>query len=114
MNGELQPFRRNNQIGQYSFLPYIIQSFTDADGTKAKVAFIGLTLPFNKAAYVSYTDVRRRLPNWRPFKDSADAIVAITHQSMEDDIQLAKDLPGLAGDPGGHEHDSTLCPKVGG
>ena len=114
VNGEAQPFRRNNQIGQYSFPPYIIQSCNDADGTKARIAFIGLTLPFNKAAYVSYTNVRQTATQWYDrLKDSADAIVAITHQSMEDDIQLAKDLPGLAAILGGHEHDQRYA-QVGG
>ena len=64
VNGEAQPFRRNNQNGQYSFPPYIIQSCNDADGTKARIAFIGLTLPFNKAAYVSYTDVHQTASLW--------------------------------------------------
>ena len=55
-----------------------------------------------------------RLPEWYDrLKDSADAIVAITHQSMEDDIQLAKDLPGLAAILGGHEHDQRYA-QVGG
>jgi 2',3'-cyclic-nucleotide 2'-phosphodiesterase (5'-nucleotidase family) len=32
-------------------------------------------------------------------------VVAITHQSMEDDIQLARQIPGLALIMGGHEHE---------
>ena len=38
-------------------------------------------------------------------KDSVDAVVALTHQLMQDDVQLARELPQLAAIIGGHEHD---------
>jgi 2',3'-cyclic-nucleotide 2'-phosphodiesterase (5'-nucleotidase family) len=38
-------------------------------------------------------------------KDSVDAVVAITHQSMDADELLAREVPGLAAIIGGHEHD---------
>ena len=38
------------------FPRYWIKTMTDGDGTVAKIGFIGITLPFNKADYVSYTD----------------------------------------------------------
>src|SRR5205823_2875332 len=37
-------------------------------------------------------------------KDSVDAVVAITHQAVGDDIAMAKALPNLAAVLGGHEH----------
>jgi len=90
-----------------------LMAVTDADGTTATIGFIGLTLPFNKASYVGYADpfaVADTLYN--RIKNSCDAVVAITHQSMEDDIALAKRLPGLAAIIGGHEHDMRYQ-KVG-
>jgi 2',3'-cyclic-nucleotide 2'-phosphodiesterase (5'-nucleotidase family) len=45
-------------------------------------------------------------------KDSVDAVVAITHQSIQDDETLAKEIPGLAAILGGHEHDQRFK-KVG-
>ena len=73
-----------------------IQTFTDKDGTTARIGFIGLTIPFNKAAYVSYTDVFAAAQKYYDqIKDSCDAVIAITHQALNDDIKLARQIPGL-------------------
>jgi 2',3'-cyclic-nucleotide 2'-phosphodiesterase (5'-nucleotidase family) len=78
----------------------------DADGTTARIGFIGVTIPFNKAPYVTYTDVFTAAQHaYDKIKDSCDAVVAITHQAMEDDIKLARQIPGLALIIGGHEHE---------
>jgi 5'-nucleotidase len=88
-------------------------TITDADGTKAKIGFIGLCLPFNKADYVSYTDaLSAAKEKYMRLKDSVDAVIAITHQSMQDDEILAKEIPGLTAILGGHEHDQRF-EKVG-
>lgn len=90
-----------------------ILSLKDADGTRAKIGFIGLTLPFNKADYVGYIEplsIAKQL--YASLKDSCDAVVAITHQSVEDDKKLAAEIPGLAAILGGHEHDMRF-EKVG-
>ena len=42
---------------------------------------------------------------YNQLKDSVDAVVAITHQSIEADQILAREIPGLAVILGGHEHD---------
>lgn len=85
----------------------------DADGTTAKIGFFGLVLPFNKADYVSYTDALSTAKEmYNQLKDSVDAVVAITHQSIQDDETLAKEIPGLAMILGGHEHDQRF-EKVG-
>ena len=78
----------------------------DADGTTARIGFIGLTIPFNKADYVTYTDplaTAKKL--YAQIRDSCDAVVAVTHQFIEDDVKLADAIPGLAVILGGHEHD---------
>ena len=95
----------------------IPQTFTlsvkDADGTTAKIGFIGLTLPYNKADYVSYADpLSTATKLYNQLKDSVDAIVALTHQFIDDDIEFAKQLPDLATILGGHEHDMRF-EKVG-
>lgn len=102
IKNNIEPFKKNGV-----FIPetYIL-NVRDADGTTAKIGFIGLTLPFNKADYVSYTNaftVAQKLYN--VLKDSVDAVVAITHQSIEEDKRLADEVPGLAVILGGHEHD---------
>ncbi len=81
----------------------------DADGTTAKIGFIGITLSSNPAEYVSYKDplsTAKQLYN--SLKDSVDAVVAITHQAVEDDIKLATQLPDLAAILGGHEHSGVF------
>lgn len=103
------PFTKNG----VAFPATYIRTFTDADGTTARIGFIGLTLPFNKAAFVSYTDVFASAQKYYDqLKDSCDAVIAVTHQALEDDIRLAKQLPGLALIIGGHEHERHYA-KIG-
>jgi 2',3'-cyclic-nucleotide 2'-phosphodiesterase (5'-nucleotidase family) len=85
----------------------------DTDGTTAKIGLIAVTLPFNKADFVSYTDpLQAAKEAYHSLKDSVDAVVAITHQSMEADELLAREVPGLAAIIGGHEHDQRFA-KIG-
>lgn len=85
----------------------------DADGTTAKIGFIGLVLPFNKADYVSYTETLSTAKTaFNQLKDSVDAVIAITHESIEEDEALARAIPGLAAILGGHEHDQHF-EKIG-
>ncbi len=107
------PFVKTNQTGSTSFPVSFIKTITDADGTIARIGFIGLTLPFNKAGYVSYTDIITSAKIlYDRLKDSADAVIAITHQPIEDDEKLAREIPGLALIMGGHEHDQHF-EKIG-
>lgn len=109
----VSPFVKNkNQIAE-PFPETFIMNVKDADGTEARVGFIGLTLPFNTAGYVSYTDVFASAQKaYDRIKDSCDAVVAITHQSMDDDVKLAKQIPGLTLIMGGHEHERHYA-KIG-
>ncbi|MFM6925694.1 MAG: bifunctional metallophosphatase/5'-nucleotidase [Ferruginibacter sp.] len=106
---DVVPFVKNG----IPFPETYIRTFTDADGTTARIGFIGLTLPFNKAPFVSYTDVFTAAQKfYDQLKDSCDAVVAITHQAMDDDIKLARQIPGLALIIGGHEHERHYA-KIG-
>ncbi|MEO6254407.1 MAG: bifunctional metallophosphatase/5'-nucleotidase [Ferruginibacter sp.] len=107
------PFVKQTPAGMQPFPETWIMDVKDADGTTARIGFIGITLPFNKAAYVSYTDVFAAASSaYNKIKDSCDAVVAVTHQSMEDDVELAKRLPGLVLIVGGHEHERHYA-KIG-
>lgn len=105
-NGEARPFEKQ-AVTNTPFPETLILSFKDADGTQARIGFIGITIPFNTADYVAYSEntlaTAEKLFN--RIRDSCDAIVAITHQKIEDDILLAQRLPELAIIVGGHEHD---------
>ncbi len=109
----LVPFENTAGHGIVPFPDVYVRIFTDKDGTSARIGFIGLTLPFNKAPYVSYTDVFEAAQKcYDHLKDKCDAVIAITHQSMEDDIKLARQIPGLAMIIGGHEHERHYA-KIG-
>ncbi len=87
---------------------YVLQ-VKDDDGTTAKIGIISATLPFNKAAYVAYTDALQTAQTlYLQIKDSVDAVVALTHQLIADDIRLAQAVPALAVIMGGHEHDQRF------
>lgn len=108
-NSGVSPFHyRNNTIPK----TYIL-NVKDADGTTATIGLFGVVLPFNKADYVSYTDPFEAAKQmYSQLKDSVDAVVAITHQSMEEDERLAREMPGLSAILGGHEHDGRFA-KIG-
>lgn len=106
----VQPFAK---AGGAPFPQTYIMQVSDADGTRAKIGLFAVTLPFNKAEYVSYTDpLQAAKEAYNSLKDSVDAVVAITHQVMEEDERLARELPGLAAIIGGHEHDQRFA-KIG-
>ena len=106
----LQPFAKD---GSAPFPKTAVIQVTDADGTKAKIGLFAVILPFNKVGYVSYTDpLQAAKEAYNSLKDSVDAVVALTHQVMEEDERLARELPGLAAIIGGHEHDGRYA-KIG-
>lgn len=101
----IEPFKRNSVRNIPSFPETLIMTVQDKNGTKAKIGFIGITLTSNPAEYVTYKDpLATAIQCYNKIKDSVDAVVAITHQALEDDIKLATQLPKLALIMGGHEH----------
>ncbi len=81
----------------------------DADGTHAKIGVITATLPFNMADYVHYDEgLETAKELYNLIKDSVDVVIALTHQSIDEDIRMAKEIPGLAMIMGGHEHDNRF------
>lgn len=111
--GGVVPFQKNMSTVNQPFPQTLIVPVTDSDGTTAKIGFIGITLPFNQAGYVHYTDPLHTAKElYNRIKDSVDAVVAITHQAVRDDSILARELPNLAIILGGHEHDQRFL-KVG-
>ncbi|MEJ7625862.1 MAG: bifunctional metallophosphatase/5'-nucleotidase [Ferruginibacter sp.] len=100
--------KKTGNINDTVPLTYIM-NVKDADGTTARIGFIGLTLPYNKASYVMYTDPLVAAETmYNRIKDSCDVVIAITHQLLKDDILLAQRLPNLAMIIGGHEHDQRF------
>lgn len=80
-----------------------------AGGRTIRVALVGTLLPANRANWVRYQDqyesVRREVARLR---DSADAVVALTHQYYYEDDRLASEVEGIDVVLGGHEHDNFV------
>ncbi len=109
----IAPFKKQTAAGDEPFPETYIMTVKDKDGTTAKIGFIGLTIPFNRAPYVTYTDVFSTAETmYDKLKGSCDAVIAVTHQAMDDDIKLARQIPGLALIIGGHEHERHYA-KIG-
>lgn len=71
---------------------------------KLKVGLIGLLYPLEKP-YARSSDVisAARDAYWA-LAETADIVIAITHQDMPDDIRLVQEIPGLDAVIGGHDH----------
>jgi 5'-nucleotidase len=76
----------------------------------ARVGLFGLTIDTQPRDYVDYdydlpvrrAAVTRALERLRA--DGAVAVVALTHQDMEEDVRLAREFPAVGLVVGGHEH----------
>jgi len=108
-NNKTEVFRKK----EIPFPKTFVMQVKDADGTRASIGLISVTLPFNKADYVSYTDALTSAKEaYNSLKDSVDAVIAITHQTLDEDKKLAAEIPSLALILGGHEHDMRF-EKIG-
>ncbi len=81
----------------------------DVDGVR--VGIFGLTIDARRQDYVSYDygDIAARKIATKAALDQlksqgAQVIIALTHQDLDQDVQMAKDYPGIDIVIGGHEH----------
>jgi len=109
-NNGIAPFTKTSNGLTTAIPETFIQTIKDADGTTVKIGYIAITLPFNKADFVAYTEpLTTAKKSYVQLKDSVDAVVAITHQTIDEDKKLAQEIPGLAIIIGGHEHDMRFA-----
>lgn len=75
-----------------------------------RVGILGLTVPSQRRPYVRYLPLlesaRREAEALR--REGAELLIALTHLPMEEDMALARRLPGLDLVLGGHDHDAQL------
>ncbi len=94
INGEEQPIPE-----------YIIREFTNGKGEKVRVGIIGVVLPFNQADYVSYEPVTEAFKAaYEEVKPQTDLVAALTHLNVDEDLELAREVPGVLLFMGGHDH----------
>ncbi|MEG4167517.1 MULTISPECIES: bifunctional metallophosphatase/5'-nucleotidase [unclassified Microcoleus] len=87
--------------------PYIVLEVKGEQGTVVRVGLIGLTIPINSPGYVNYIDPIQAAKNQiMELKGKVDILIAVTHLSIDQDIQLAKEVPEVKMILGGHEHEN--------
>jgi len=92
--------------GQERYIPrYIIREFSNGKGQRVRVGIIGVVLPFNKADYVAYEPVIQAFrETYEELKPQVDLVVGLTHLNVDEDIELAREAPGVLLFMGGHDH----------
>ena len=74
-------------------------------GKSFRIGMFGLTLPINKPDYVSYSEpLTTASEQIKQLGKHSDFIIALTHQTIEDDIELLQKNPQIGLLLGGHEH----------
>ncbi len=88
-------------------VPHRIVTITAPDRRTVRIGFVGATIRSNSRDWVRYTDPDSALRHEVTLiRDSADAIVALTHLPIATDLHLAETVPELTVILGGHEHDN--------
>lgn len=113
-NSQLSKFSRSNGTNTTEFPEYIILRLPGyIKGQQIRIGITGICINNNKQPYVVYDDYyssAKRIYNI--IKDSIDCFVAMTHLEVEQDRELAKQLPEINLIMGGHEHVNNM-EKVG-
>ena len=81
----------------------------DKNNTEVSIGFLSVTLPANPKPYVyygdTYTEAKRA---YNDLKDQTDFVMGLTHLEIEQDQELAKQIPEIPFIMGGHEHNAML------
>jgi 5'-nucleotidase len=95
-----QPFP---QTAQSAIVP--VQS----GGRTVRIGLIGLTIDSNRRPWVRYLPpIESAREQLKQLQGKVDAVIAITHQELDDDQELVTQLPGIDLVLGGHEHENWL------
>lgn len=74
-------------------------------GGTFKIGMFGLTLPANQPGYVRYSDpLTAANEQIAQLGGQTDFIIALTHQAIDDDVELLEKFPQIGLLLGGHEH----------
>lgn len=104
-----EPFAKITDKGREPFPFYKILEFEGADGKPVKMGVFGVCLAYNLKDYVYYAPVVETLRlQYNMLKSQCDFVVAMTHLSIDGDRDLARQVPGLVLQMGGHEHENHI------
>lgn len=104
-----EPFYKVQDGSKRFFPQYQIVTFKDSrTEQEVRMGLIAVTIPFNKPPYVTYEDpLAKAIQTFETVRVESDFVVAITHQNLSDDFELARRIPGLALIIGGHDHENS-------
>ena len=110
---KVYPFYKNVD-GKKQFFPESkVYTFSDADGTTARIGFFTGLIAANPVPYVRYYDPDSCAAiEIKRLKEASDIIIGLTHLSIDQDLALARKQPEVKLIMGGHEHDNMFH-KVG-
>lgn len=82
----------------------------DADGTEIEVGLFSVTLPSNPQDFVYYSDylLESRSSCSSLEMQGVDVILGLTHVTIDQDVELARELPQISFIMGGHEHSNMM------
>ena len=101
----ISPFFREEQ-GKKSFFP---KSVVLKVGN-LKIGLLGLMLNVEKDFLKVENQFKVAQKEYNSLKDSTNIVIALTHQSIEEDQELARKIPQIPLIIGGHEHDNMRVP----
>lgn len=105
------PFKIQRDIGNIPVKDTHIITVVDKDGTQLKIGFFSVTTPSNPVDFVAYGDIYSEAKRaYNSLEKNVDVVIGLTHLTIDEDTELAKNLPKLQFIMGGHEHNSMLVP----
>ncbi len=108
-SGVKQPFETKLEMGNEPISEYKTLFVKDSLGNEVRFGFIGLTLDSNPKEYVEYGNIYKEAKRaYDLVYPKVDFVIGLTHLTIDQDHQLAKELPEIPLIMGGHEHVSNL------
>ncbi|RFN60190.1 bifunctional metallophosphatase/5'-nucleotidase [Marixanthomonas ophiurae] len=108
-NGTKSRFQTKLEMGGEPISDYKTIAVRDSLGNEVDFGFIGLTLDSNPKEYVQYGNIyKEALRAYDLVYPKVDFVIGLTHLTIDQDHELAKELPEIPLIMGGHEHVSNL------
>ncbi len=109
----VSPFAKNRNGVENTFPKSIVWEVPYGKGKSVKIGVIAVTLQAYSKDFIEVEDmIEAAKKEVAVLEGKTDFIIAITHESIEEDRALAKAIPQLRLIMGGHEHESYF-EKVG-
>jgi len=106
-NQQVKFHKVKNGVKEEAVDNYILE-IGDKDGTTAKIGLFGTTIDSNPKDYVYYQDYYKRpIEEAQKLEKSCDVVIGLTHLEIDQDVELAKQMPvNVPLFMGGHDHDN--------